>query len=547
MTERVLWNTIQIQIPTTLAHTLKKATEQETFNSLMNPRTINKIASFRLIPQKGRTKPEIYEPGIKHTMTAADHDYDTEGLLDWGTISILVPDEMLYKNKQGQIQIKQTLTNLKKYPKVIGGVPSIQFELGPTDGTFEPPQILDKGDKYSSDNIHLLKYSKNRVKAIAAKLDNLDKKFRDYVLEMEGTEYEPESVGYVDYDGHAQIAAIALIYLMQKHSNKCIIVLNTHLQQNISPSKFGWGLRMDDDFVNLNENDLANQLIECVRNKAPVIIIPLEIYPGGGHYNILVYRPKLGTIERYEPHGSTTNYNKDNYDTKTNTNLKMLFENLISPLMIQAGFTPITYIPPSDVCPVIDGFQTLEGEIKELGDEGGGFCVMWSLFVADLIMSRPEIPTKTLIRDVMNAAENDSLKYATIIRGYVLELEEEIDRMYKSITKKNFGKRMVSWKNPINVGFTFIKTMLIDAFTKIGKKDMSGFDIRLDMLTATKIPDFEIPLPKKQTYAERQKDYQDYLDAQAYASDEDSYGDAYPLSQTTQRNALRGKPFYDFN
>ena len=105
--------------------------------------------------------------------------------------------------------------------------------------------------------------------------------------------------------------------------------------------------------------------------------------------------------------------------------------------------------------------------------------MIWSLLMADLVMSRPNIPTKTLIRDVMKAVENNSVAYAKVIRGFVIELEEECDRLFKEMADEDFTSQMVRWTQVDNLDMNFMNIMLKKVFTEIGKKVLNGFEIDL--------------------------------------------------------------------
>ena len=96
---------------------------------------------------------------------------------------------------------------------------------------------------------------------------------------------------------------------------------------------------------------------------------------------------------------------------------------------------PVRYIPPSGICAYTRGFQVLEGSLKGLKMEGGGFCVMWSLFTMEMILNNPTKTTPEIIDKVMEITKEEPQYLKNVIRGYVVGLENVIDTLIKSISK----------------------------------------------------------------------------------------------------------------
>ena len=478
--KKVLWNTMQISLPRFLIRQLRQSrTLDSTFNNLFNPKIINKVASIKLHGQPGRTEPEILDQGTPFTNVPPG--WDT--MKGWGTIDIVVPEDMVHRTKTGKISIKKTLTNVRNYPKRIGGVPSIKF-------TDKGLQIIDKGDSYNISNIDVLENQDERQNTIATKIRALGEKFEEHVMRTRGRPYKPGEIGRSDYRANVNVGSVAFIYLIRKHNHKCLIGFNTHYKHGLILHKaVGVGLGIDirlmkntkvPENMKVTAHQIGPQLNECKEKGMPSIVIPLMVT---GHYNILVYRPALKTVERFEPHGQKfTGDPTGQEDEDWNRFLKTLFEESLTQYLGK-----LRYVPPSEVCPDIDGFQNMEAVIKQLDKfdkvsadgEGGGFCMIWSLLMADLVMSRPNIPTKTLIRDVMKAVENNSVAYAKVIRGFVIELEEECDRLFKEMADEDFTSQMVRWTQVDNLDMNFMNIMLKKVFTEIGKKVLNGFEIDL--------------------------------------------------------------------
>jgi len=92
------------------------------------------------------------------------------------------------------------------------------------------------------------------------------------------------------------------------------------------------------------------------------------------------------------------------------------------------------------------GFQSLDGQIKKLKIEGGGFCVMWSLFVMEIILNNPDKSTLQNIEKVMNITKEDPQYLANIIRGYVVGVEKTLDETLKFLKKEGFSYSAVHSK-----------------------------------------------------------------------------------------------------
>ena len=85
------------------------------------------------------------------------------------------------------------------------------------------------------------------------------------------------------------------------------------------------------------------------------------------------------------------------------------------------------------------GFQSLEREIKKIRIEGGGFCVMWSLFVMEMVLNNPNKSTLQIIEKVMDITKKDPQYLSNIIRGYVVGVEKTLDETFKFLKKEGFS------------------------------------------------------------------------------------------------------------
>jgi len=276
--------------------------------------------------------------------------------------------------------------------------------------------------------------------------------------------------GAVAYDADSIIASIAFVNLMKKYNAKCIIA-------NIRPKTttgFPLGIVINsnakltpeyDTFKDMKER-LGKALKKCIDRGVTLINIPLTLKFGktsSGHANMLVYRPFQRIIERFEPHGKE--YGNSEKDNKSiNNQLKDLFEISMKPYIGEIRFRD-----PEDICPSNKGFQSLESSIKNLEGEGGGFCSMWSIFLTEMTMLNPLKTTKEIIDEVMDITKKEPTYLKSLIRGYVLQVEQELDTLVKKMGKSGFKMNDNSTKNNIYSLTNSLDKWLVDAIFETGK------------------------------------------------------------------------------
>ena len=220
------------------------------------------------------------------------------------------------------------------------------------------------------------------------------------------------------------------ISLLEEYGAKCAILGNNELLRTISFSSFNNRAETTKKFYEGAEG-LSKDIIDCIERGEKMIAIPLNFNTKTeAHYNMLIYRPDEKTIERIEPHGQKFFGYEKNENEIINTTLKVMFEKKMKPYLKK--YTP-KYIPPNDICPIERGFQALEGEIKSLEQEGGGFCNMWSLFFLELIFLNPTLSTKEVLIKALDITKRDPQYIKNIIRGYVKKTEIATDKFLKRI------------------------------------------------------------------------------------------------------------------
>jgi len=254
------------------------------------------------------------------------------------------------------------------------------------------------------------------------------------------------SKGAVSYNASTLITDIAFVNLLKKYGGKCVV-------NNVMNVK-GIDLGID---INNNRNNsvlltqpyrakiLGDKLQDCIRRGIKLICIPLSLKFGSsntGHANMLVYRPFKRIVERFEPHGQAFgNSMVDN--SSFNSQLRELFEVRLKPFL-----GDIRFIEPDEICPNPRGFQALEGQLRGIASEGGGFCSMWAFFLAEMTFINPDKTTKEIIEEVFEITAKEPAYLKSVIRGYVIEVENGLDELLKIMGKSGFSFKGTGMNSP---------------------------------------------------------------------------------------------------
>jgi hypothetical protein len=244
---------------------------------------------------------------------------------------------------------------------------------------------------------------------------------------------EPHSSGVV-YSPKPILYDLVYLKLLEKYGNKCSVVTVDDKLFDLSERIAFSGMELDEfltgEIPEWQLNFLGETLKDCVDRDVNIIIIPVVLYlRKSSHANMLIYKPKQNVVERFEPDGIGDM--ADDFDRT----LKLIFEKLLTPFL-----GPLTYRSANQVCPNSKGFQYLEASLSGFDTrEGGGFCMMWSLFLAEMVLMNPDNTTKEIIDDVYAITKKDPLYLKQIIRGYVKDAEEVLDKLIKSVSDDTFS------------------------------------------------------------------------------------------------------------
>jgi len=160
------------------------------------------------------------------------------------------------------------------------------------------------------------------------------------------------------------------------------------------------------------------------------------------HANMLIFRPKRGIVERFEPHGSKSGL-AEKIDAKSeiviNKVLKRFWEKEMKKYVGKVRF-----VPPIDICPTkypqTAGFQSLASMLgKDIyGDKYMGFCLMWSLFFVEVILMNPDKTTDEVITETLAISKEDPDYLLQVIKGYVRMAEIIVQSMAESAGLKDY-------------------------------------------------------------------------------------------------------------
>jgi hypothetical protein len=115
-------------------------------------------------------------------------------------------------------------------------------------------------------------------------------------------------------------------------------------------------------------------------------------------------------------------------------------DELNSQLTNVANIDPITFITSEQVCPVIQGLQAKEefGRMLVKSDrhdyEPGGFCTIWALFFVELVLKNPDVPSRELLRMVIDKINATQL--INVARGYMNVVCNKLQQYYSTLLSK---------------------------------------------------------------------------------------------------------------
>jgi surface protein len=183
-----------------------------------------------------------------------------------------------------------------------------------------------------------------------------------------------------NWSGETRIRNTLIEYYSKKYSESCLTFLPIFYNSK-------------NDLSTENQDNIktcVDEIAHCIKVKGKNISIAIYfrmfLIDGGGHANLLIFKPNKNTLEWFEPHGAFYNLEKEN---KINKNNEMFISYFIQCLQenetIRNG-EKINLVKPEDICPCPDfGFQAIEQQ-STLPKLTTGYCSLWSLLMMKLAL-----------------------------------------------------------------------------------------------------------------------------------------------------------------
>jgi hypothetical protein len=278
---------------------------------------------------------------------------------------------------------------------------------------------------------------------------NIPKEFRigriKKNIEKYGKKGQEEEI--LNWRGYQIIFSLFYLYLFKKYGQSCII-------QSFNTNGFGIELNLkgpDLTFKSHDKNELyeySSEIGKCITGMKPEqknLVIPVKLHLSTSfHANILIYNKIFNTLTLFEPEGNIIKYEKEN--NLKNEMLEYLTKEINQFMRYRGDNDKIKYETAEDICPTtfgnIIGFQQAEkiAQVKKEDDkEGGGYCVIWSLFFTELTLANPNIRSKDLYNDIIDyiaeveGRQNVGNYLRFIARGYVKILNEKMKKYFNNL------------------------------------------------------------------------------------------------------------------
>ena len=244
------------------------------------------------------------------------------------------------------------------------------------------------------------------------------------------------------FGGYGIIDTMFYMYLFKKYNSSCYLI--DHKNYNVGLNIILGNIYKDEqlDFYDY----VSTRLITCIKKGSNIIIIPLTFtFHGTGHKNLLVYRKTNNVIEHFEPHGSTFRTLYTDVPEFINKSLDS-FVAILNDHMKKSNLEQVTFIPSNKVCPYFYGLQSLESALPNNDKNVKGYCVAWSMFFAELVLSNPNLSSAEIVETVyVTAGKNyGGNKLKDIIEGYTNHINEKINKYYSIILDKPMNCALVS-------------------------------------------------------------------------------------------------------
>ena len=196
-----------------------------------------------------------------------------------------------------------------------------------------------------------------------------------------------------------------LLNILKRHKNDCVTIDPDNL---LSRFQYVFMTSRENATEEKKNKKIIDAVKECRKNKTMAVVPFLFdiIKKKSSHLNMLIYNYKRDEWEHYEPHGQKFRG-------------KFSSSNLYKKLkkMLEKSITKNTkYIQPNQTCPrklgLQSGYSKYTGEfyvenelIKDIG-----YCSAWSMFLADVRLSNPDLSPKEVYQEALNLRGEKTVK-----------------------------------------------------------------------------------------------------------------------------------------
>ena len=191
----------------------------------------------------------------------------------------------------------------------------------------------------------------------------------------------------------------------------------------------------------LNIKKPLKLMTQCAKEQKRFVIWDMWIESEhSGHANAIIYDKKNQTFERFEPHGTITDY----YDINDCDEEMKKFVKLLSKKLGKK----IKYIGPNELETEF-GPQASEEFVKKIGDPGG-YCVTWSWAYVDWRLCNLDLPPQKLFDKIMNELNKQGIRIKEYVRNYAKyalnyreKILNEIGITYDDLISRNYNEQQL--------------------------------------------------------------------------------------------------------
>lgn len=195
---------------------------------------------------------------------------------------------------------------------------------------------------------------------------------------------------------------------------------------------------------------LSESIVDCLlknKNKILPFIVTLS---GLNHANLIIFRTNTFSVEAFEPHGQ----NMGGQTNETVKNIKSRYNELVQYInaeLSKRNQQKYTLFNVDENCPELYGIQSLEGMtiLKKQRSEGSGYCMLWSLFIAEMSLINKKLTLREIINSILKHRDPNEIStfLHKVARGMTIYISEKIKKYYKTVFNYNMTIKEIVTKH----------------------------------------------------------------------------------------------------